>query len=169
MRTTHLARRERGASLLVALIFLVIMAMLGVTVANVTNMQERMAGGTRDRDLALQAAEAALRDAENRLQVQAFRDAVQAFDPANGNDVAFWDACFAGTAAPCETASRYEPETELPGAGAPGALAEQPQYVIERKVPDGTIQIFRITARAVGGTEDAVVILQSEIGFSTPP
>lgn len=155
-------RHQRGASLLVALVFLVIMAMLGITAANVTSLQERMAGHTRDRDLALQAAEAALRDAEQRLADAAFRAAAVAFVATNANDADFWDSCFAGTAAPCAT--KYTPATPLPTSGA-GAVAAQPQFVMERKPDVGTTEVYRVTARAVGGTLDAVVILQAEFGI----
>lgn len=160
------ARHERGASLLVALIFLVIMAMLGVTVANVTSLQERMAGHTRDRDLALQAAEAALRDAEARLADATFRGAASAFDPTDANGDAFWETCFAGTAVPC--AVKYTPTTTLPTSGA-GAVAAQPRFVLERKADIGSTQIYRVTARSVGGTADAIVILQAEFGYTPPP
>jgi type IV pilus assembly protein PilX len=174
MRIGPQLRRERGASLLIALIFLVIMAMLGVTVANVTTMQERMAGHTRDRDLALQAAEAALRDAEAKLQDAAFRSSTTAivdYDPTLGNDSAFWEKCFEDKTSPCLVATQHEPERALPEAGSPGALAGQPKYVVERKPVDGTTEIFRVTARAVGGSEDAVVILQAEFGIAAaaPP
>ncbi len=54
--------RERGAILLVALLFLVILTMLGVTAMTGPTMEERMAGNARDSSIALQAAEAALRD-----------------------------------------------------------------------------------------------------------
>jgi type IV pilus assembly protein PilX len=158
--------RERGASLIVSLIFLVVLAMLGVTIAGVTGLEERMASGTRDRDLALQAAEAALRDAEVKLADPVFRGgAFPAFDPERANSAEFWDECFETNAPPC--AAPEEPATNLP-TGA-GALVEQPQYVIEKKNPVGTTQIFLITARAAGGSPDAIVVLQAEFGYTPPP
>jgi type IV pilus assembly protein PilX len=157
--------RQTGASLLVSLVFLVIMAMLGVTVANVTSLQERMAGHTRDRDLALQAAEASLRDAEERLADSTFRAAATVFNELNGNDAAFWEACFtaATPADPCLVT--YTPTHALPLTG-PGAVAEQPQYVLELKT--GTPDIYRVTARGVGGTAEAIVILQAEFAYVPP-
>lgn len=155
--------RQRGASLLVALIFLVIMAMLGVTAANVTNLQERMAGHTRDRDLALQAAEAALQEAETRLNDATFRAAAEGFDETRGNDDAFWETCFNGSAAPCVT--KYTAVTGISTSGA-GAVAEAPKYVLEQKDSIGTTEIYRVTVRSVGGSTDAVVILQAEFGFT---
>jgi type IV pilus assembly protein PilX len=158
-------RREHGATLMIALVFLVIMALLGVTVANVTTMEERMAGHTRDRDLALQAAEAALRDAETRLgdatDGPAFRAAAIPFVATRGNDSAFWEDCFKGSAAPCT--NKLSLTKTLP-TGA-GAVAEEPKFILERKPDSGTTQIYRVTARGVGGTANAVVILQAEFGY----
>jgi type IV pilus assembly protein PilX len=167
MKTHHMPRQQRGASLLIALIFLVMMAMLGVTVANVTNLEERMAGNTRDRDLALQAAEAALRDAERRLSVEAYRAGPwPAWDATRANDAQFWEECFADNTAPC--AAPQDMEVELPSGTDPGALDTQPQFVIETKPDSGTTKVFRVTARAVGGSPDTIVVLQAEFGH-TPP
>jgi hypothetical protein len=60
--------RQRGAILVTSLLLLLILTVLGVAMMKMTNMQERMAGNTRDLNLALQGAEAALRDGEERLR-----------------------------------------------------------------------------------------------------
>jgi type IV pilus assembly protein PilX len=164
-------RRERGASLVVALIFLVIMAMLGVTVAGMTGLEERMASNTRDRDLALQAAEAALHEAELRLADSAFRAGiVPAFALSRANSAAFWETCFTGNlpAATCASAYIFEPDSSraLPTDNAAGAVAEQPKFLIERKPDVGTTQVFLVTARAVGASRDSIVVLQAEYGYT---
>ncbi len=157
-------RHETGASLMTALIFLIVMAMLSVTLANVTTLEERMAGNTRDRDIALQAAEAALRDAEQRLSDAAFRaTGFPAFVATNENSAAYWEDCFRLPAPPCNTAQ--EPVQKLPTLG-PGAVSRQPRFVIERKPTVGTTEIYRVTARAVGGDEDTIVVLQTELGVT---
>ena len=56
--------RQNGAALVTGLIFLVILTLLGVTAMQTSIMEERMAGNARDRNIAFQAAEAALRNAE---------------------------------------------------------------------------------------------------------
>lgn len=58
---------ERGAVLIVALLFLVMLTLLGVTAMTSTTMEERMAGNSRDAGIAFQAAEAALRDGRRDL------------------------------------------------------------------------------------------------------
>jgi type IV pilus assembly protein PilX len=61
------ARRQQGAALIMGLIFIVVLTVLGVTAARMAGLEERMAGNMRDRALAMQAAELALRDAERDI------------------------------------------------------------------------------------------------------
>jgi type IV pilus assembly protein PilX len=67
LRASTPPQRQRGAVLIVALLFLVILTMLGLTAMSGTTMEERMSGNTRDINIALQAAEAALRDARRDI------------------------------------------------------------------------------------------------------
>ena len=60
-------QRQSGVVLFVALILLLILSMLGVTVARMQTVEERMARNENNRQLAEQAAEAALRNAEGVL------------------------------------------------------------------------------------------------------
>ena len=59
--------RQRGSTLIVALVFLLAMTLIGVTAMQGTTQQESMAGNLRQRNLAFQAAEAALRNGESLL------------------------------------------------------------------------------------------------------
>ena len=61
-------RRQRGAALLTGLIFMVILTLLGITAARMAGLEEKMSGNMRDRSLAMQAAEMALRDAERDIR-----------------------------------------------------------------------------------------------------
>lgn len=51
---------QQGVVLVVGLMFLLLFTLLGVTAGSSTNLQERMAGNTRDRELAFESAECAL-------------------------------------------------------------------------------------------------------------
>jgi type IV pilus assembly protein PilX len=158
-------KHSRGSSLLVALVFMVIMAMLGIAIANVSILEERMAGNTRDRDLAFQAAEAALKSAEAQLQSAAVRGAAVAYD-INRNNTAYWETCFTTSVSPCTAANTHTPTTALPTSGS-GAIAAQPKFIVESKTPTSPpTEIYRVTVRGVGGTADAVVILQAEFNFT---
>lgn len=57
-------RDQRGVSLVIVLILLIVMSVLGIAVLRSSSMQERMSANLRDRNLAFQAAETALRVAQ---------------------------------------------------------------------------------------------------------
>jgi len=151
---------QRGVTLILALIYLAILMLLGVTVAQTTSMEERMAGNTRDRDLALQSAEAALEDARTDLlgylanPFDGSTPGLIAFDSANANDSAYWNAY---DWADASQEADIDLDMEL--------IAEMPKYVIEKLPVVATTQRFRITARGVGSSTNTAVILQA--GYET--
>jgi type IV pilus assembly protein PilX len=156
-------RPQQGSALIVAMVLLLVMTLLGVTAVRNTTLQERMAGNLRDSNLAFQAAERALRDGETFL-----RGAVlPAFTDANGlltmqedaGQPAFWNA--------------YDWDGNSRTAAGVLEVARDPFYVIEElpPVPDEggserfgplpDIGFYRVTAQGVGGSVDAVAILQT--------
>jgi type IV pilus assembly protein PilX len=78
------SRKQRGAILIVALIFLLVMTVLILASVRGTVMQERMAGNLYDRSLAFQAAEAALREGERFVLESAPKPSAAGCD-SNGN------------------------------------------------------------------------------------
>lgn len=145
----HLPDAQRGVTLIVALIFLAILSLLGVTVAQTTQLEERMAGNTRDRDLAFQATEAALRWAST--QNMETLSAGATINNANNDDAAFWNAF------------NWAGATQLtPAEITVNGLVAYPQLVVEQR---GTDPRYRVTARGVGSNANTVVILQAEYQF----
>jgi len=63
-RSNPALNQQSGGVLIVSLILLLVMTLLGVTAMQSNILEEKMAGNYRDQNLAFQAAEAALRDAE---------------------------------------------------------------------------------------------------------
>ena len=63
-RSIHPISEQRGATLAIVLIFLVLVTLIGVTAMTTTTLEEKMAGNLKDQNLAFQAAESALRDAK---------------------------------------------------------------------------------------------------------
>lgn len=55
---------QTGAVLPISLVMLLLLTLIGVTGSQVTGLEEKMAGNMRDKNIAFQAAESALRDAE---------------------------------------------------------------------------------------------------------
>jgi type IV pilus assembly protein PilX len=81
MKNCTLRKDQSGVVLFVALMLLLILSMIGVTVARMQTVEERMARNENNRQLATQAAEAALRYAEYQL-LNAPPEAVFAGDTA---------------------------------------------------------------------------------------
>ena len=167
IRVGEIRRHERGAALIIALLLLLLMTVLGVSAMRTSTLQERMAGNVRDSNLAFQAAEAGLRSGEAMLDAAS----IPPFTGSSGlldvpkdaaGQAAYWNAFdWAGN-------SRVVTVT---------GVATSPQYVIEDMSSVGAAScsdcsvvlgqayadtgFYRITARAVGGSTDAVAILQT--------
>jgi len=60
-------RHQRGVALLIALVFLLMLTLLGLTSSNVAVMQERMAGNLTQSNQAFQLAESALKAVESQV------------------------------------------------------------------------------------------------------
>ncbi|HNA02811.1 MAG TPA: PilX N-terminal domain-containing pilus assembly protein [Rhodocyclaceae bacterium] len=160
---------QRGAALVVALIFLIVLTVIGIGVVGTTTTEEKLARNFRDLDIAFAAAEAALRDAE--IRINGYWD-----KPAKPVDpYAFNTTCTDGlcdcTYAKCDALApiqdRYSmteaPSAEL-GAGTTGTpaiamVAQQPRYYIENtcaKIPGESVSkpgcstIYRITSIGFG-------------------
>jgi len=89
-------RQQQGATLVVGLIFLAVLTLIGVTAARVSGLEERMAGNLRDRAVALQAAEMALRDAERDIMLTGAPGTAR---PRALSQMSFASDCGAGGAA----------------------------------------------------------------------
>lgn len=61
-------RRNSGFILIITVMFMAILLIFSISTLNMNVMQERMVGNSKDQNLAFQAAEAALRDAETDIQ-----------------------------------------------------------------------------------------------------
>jgi type IV pilus assembly protein PilX len=140
----------------VALVFLLLMTMLATTAMRGTTMQERMAGNARDWNVAFQAAETALREAEDFLFQN---DALPQFNDSAG----FYSVNSPGRPVwhvenPSDGNGYVESDTLLPG------VARQPRYFVEELstvrpagmeteagTPPEEVFYFRITVVGYGG------------------
>lgn len=159
--------RQQGAALITGLIFLVVLTMMGITAARMSTLEERMAGNLRDRALAMQAAELALRDAERDILNSGRISGISNFVAACTNGL-----CYNGPAGfpnpvwttVSMTAAPSVAHGTFTGAGGIQGFPVQPRYLIEgiRKTPPGSGETFfyRITVRAQGMNANTVVWLQ---------
>ena len=183
MKNKHLHRQARsaqGASLIVVLMILVIVSLLGVGGAQIALMSERGARNDRDMQMAWQAAEAALIDAE--LDMTTARTA-----EINGKSkIAFIQGC--GTTGRsiglCDTnltrpewltvdfsdTSSSAPTVQFGAftgrSFATGGIgiqpAQAPRYLIEimQDPSDSSAYIYRVTAMGFGPRADIQAVLQ---------
>lgn len=179
----------RGFSLLVVLLMVLVLSLLALGAMNSSIVQERMVGNARDRAVALQAAEATLRDAET--DIEANPDAASGFSEActNGLCIAPSDTASGPRSSPqwqsidwAANTRAYGSRTLAPALLGPDntALASQPRYFVERlpTLPPAVgssacvgggcgsaaterARAYRITVRASGFRASTVVMLQS--------
>ena len=162
--------RERGAVLVVALLMLLVMTVLGVTAMNMSRMEERMAGNSRDINLAFQGAEAGLRDAEERLRVRTLKPSLCSAAPCEIFDknilptdmrnttTAWWttNGREYGTAATQEvTESTRDPLIVAE------ELEKEPDSLTIGHAPVEGRYFYRISASSTGATSTAVAIVES--------
>lgn len=187
-RQGRMLSNQRGATLLVGVIFLIVLTLLGISAASISALDERMARNLRDRNIAFQAAEAALRDARNDiLKVRKLSGYTGAsatcngsgfkglcLPAASGNQV--WSDYFAdsnsdkyieyGEVTGLSTAQKFSLSPNL------GGVTAQPRYLIE-VLPDpnkkdslkvGPIKVlYRITSIGYGSNDGTSVLLQEVI------
>lgn len=178
--------RECGAILVVSLIMLLLVTVLGLSTIGTTTMQEKMAANTRDKDLAFQAAELALKVAEKALEEEELT--ALDFTPECGNglcsphatsaNVMRWedpDICGSG-----EDIWSCDKSRTVGGADAVDLSnhSQAPQYFIEiladldtgdhlnignigDSVHSEEATVYRITAIGYGGSTTSQAVLQS--------
>lgn len=150
---------QSGVVLAISLIMLLLLTLIGFSALQSTGLEEKMAGNMRDRNLAFQAAEAALRDAEGDIKnvaknalprVSGVTNASVDCGTANGASTASdsddglcysYPGSYPGANSnpptwPTETMMKAVPSVSygtftgaVPITGIP--LAQQPRYIIE--------------------------------------
>jgi type IV pilus assembly protein PilX len=184
-----LYKSQTGVVLVISLIMLLMLSMIGITGMQTTGLEEKMAGNMRDSNIAFQAAESALVAGETVLA--AAKPAISITCPgaptgyylpldagcdggAPDNKPVWESINWSASANPLKTVEY--PDT----AGNFTGLSAKPRYIIELlpgtvcrdsggtrvvvtpcTAPNATYKTYRITSRATGGTESAVVMLQS--------
>lgn len=162
---------QQGVALVLALVFLVILTIMGLAAMGTTSLEEKMAGNAKDRNLAFQASETALLAGENWINAQINK-------PGFPNNAA-------GLYLPSATATPVWDDTSLNWSGTSNLVvysgglqkvSTQPKYIVEdlgevpevggSKVLPGAYKgkgntVVRVTARGTGGTNAAQAMVQS--------
>jgi type IV pilus assembly protein PilX len=167
---------QRGVVLIVALIMLLTMTIVSVGAMSTSTLEQKMTANLRDRQVAFQAAEAALREGERFAESHALQESD--FNATCTGGSGGQCLCTKTTPSPCpeywtdstlnvwETSGRYKSYTNTQLGDAPA------KYIVEYRgniciggVPctatTSDPQMFRITAVGYGQTTGAKVMLQS--------
>lgn len=185
-----LRNRQHGATLVTSLMILVMITILGLASMRTATLEERMARYSREQQVAFQAAEATLRDAERDLSDPTSArfgviSGMTGFDancntgtpfannvrglciPASVGTVPVWRASMNDqTAIPF---GQYTPNNPLPAGGVAG-VARQPRYLVEGistpivggSLKPGSIKVkYRVTAQAFGPSLNTEAWVQS--------
>ena len=167
---------QRGTALVMTLVILLLLTMLGITAINTSTLEERMAGNTKDQNLSFQAAETALRAAENWVQSTTAatqlntNNASGIYDSTIAAATDLWDVI------DWSSTNNLVAYPNLPGGPAvTGGLNEvndQPKYIIEKiniePLSPGTRITVRITARGTGASDTTVSMVQSTYTVTYP-
>jgi type IV pilus assembly protein PilX len=186
-----LFKSQCGVVLVVSLIMLLLLTLIGLSAMQSTGLEEKMAGNMRDRNIAFQAAEAALRDAESDISSTAATPRISGLSNFSADcgagttsDTTDNGLCYNGAAGfPGATGSTLTWPTENMMTAAPSVaygsftgvtqlssnLTAQPRYIIEglQGTPgtdcdrSGGAFCYRITVRAQGINVNTVVWLQT--------
>ena len=144
---------QRGVVLIVALVVLLVLSLLGISGMQNTVLEERMAGNMYDRNLAFQAAEAALRAGE--LAVLA------------GTTVSY---DVAGINAPTDLGDDANwPTTAIKHTTSLAGLSAAPEYIFETQHALPPLEadqplsapLVKVSSRGTGRNGTSVVVLQS--------
>ncbi|POP53848.1 pilus assembly PilX family protein [Zhongshania marina] len=159
---------QRGAALIVSLVFMLILTIIGAASMQSATMQERMAGNARNVEQAFQAAEAALRQAEDELS----QTSVGPFNGSGG--LYLWCADPTDSRVACKAPDWKD--RDLKGWKAVAAdtvvgVSQQPDYIIEElntfadssaaldSDKMSTMAFYRVTARGYGSSDRSMVVL----------
>ena len=172
VRVRNAQRQERGVALLLCLLMLILVMLLGVSAAQLSLQGEKAARGQRDREVAFQAAEDALADAERDIQT----GGGEVVDSACG-EAPVWQRVDLSGAVDGDCTVTYGAATGAEMQTGQGfAPFKKPRYLIERtechhpgedaSAAATPSYCYRVTAIGFGSKPATEVVLQSV--FSKP-
>ena len=178
-------KAQKGVVLIMSMVILFAMTLIGISSMNTTSLEERIASNNRDRQIAFQAAEAALRQGERDTKNPtdtAFTTANYLTDCPDGlcdcgdisvGCVTYWvdDVPTKSDVAWNISSTHRTYSTLLNGVTTPAKyILEFMGYVCPTSASctpaAGDPKIFRVTALATGRTNSSKVMLQSTIQVS---
>lgn len=173
----HLPKSQRGAALIMALVFLVILTILGVTAMSGASLEEKMAGNLKEQTVAFEAAETAVTSGEGVLAALTEMPKILPGSVATtiyDGEAGWYDV---KTGAIEWKTHSWSASTGSANYSGLTNVYTQPKYIIEETalIENGSLRVptdyianrptgkvfYRITGRGTGGTDAAQAIVQS--------
>jgi Tfp pilus assembly protein PilX len=182
-------KQQSGVAMIIGLIILLLLTIIMIAAMRVTSLEERMAGNLRNHNIAFQAAESALREAEASIVdlKNAPRGTVEVPNPLRPFSIDDWryqnptgPVCVQGLCitnkpdlglsgdSPLEPDEIDSMDFKVAATGIVDSIKYEPEYIIEYIGKQASTDenrpfiFFRITAKGWGGDErKSVVQLQS--------
>lgn len=169
MTKQNLSHSQRGAVLIISLIILVILTSLAVSVMQGSVIEHKLATHQRDTTTAIQAAEIAMRTAENLLKNTQNPLLWDDFENAQ-NNAGLYPETPPGTSEPWTQKATWSGDGSIVVNVDASLYAQAPRYIIERigEIETGPdlnnpqkIRMVRITAIGYGSSARSRIMLQA--------
>ena len=171
---------QQGFVLAVSLVFLVVLTLLALAMFRSFGLQERIAGNTRDKERAFEAAQSALQFGEWWLsQGTGGSTGTVCNSVVNANTAGAMHLCSNALTTPSTPpwAARFEyvpPNMTVAGGGGLAASGDinyqgKPALYISYLglSPDGLAQLYQVSAYGYGGNADTAAVVQSTYEMKT--
>ena len=180
---TTTKHNQSGIALAIALVFLLLMTIIGVSAMSSSALQEKMAGNLKDKHWSFSQAESGITEGE-RVICEDYPGRIPAIDPSVTTDGLYrtsttgdpvWNTVDWSAAGTDYFTHAGWPGNNYLSDPAIQFMAEPAKFIIEevQEVTDGlkgsfgysntgkSRMLYRVTSRGVGGTANAVTMLQS--------
>lgn len=166
--------KQRGVSLIIALVMLVVLTLIGVSSMNTAIVELKMAGSAQQQGIALNRADELLRVGEDR--VQAIVDDAAAFDftiPDDGyylqtDNINVYDIDWAGQGLTSIEGDTSDDVYVIEYMGAQPIPGESQKVGTDGRIIGGAVHTNRITSRSLA-SKNALRLVQSIYVTSSPP
>jgi len=182
--STTTKHNQSGIALAIALIFLLLMTIIGVSAMSTSALQEKMAGNLKDKHWSFGQAESGITEGD-RVLCEVYTGRIPAIDPGNVTDGLYrtsitgdpvWNTVdWSASGTDYFTHPSWGPSNMYLSDPTKQYVAEPAKFIIEevQEITDGikggfgysntgkSRMLYRVTSRGVGGTANAVTMLQS--------
>lgn len=167
----NIAYSQKGAVLITSLIVLLLLTIIGVSSMRSSIMEEKMAQNARDQLTAFEAAEAAMRDADDRID--ALRDLPSTCDTLSSDCAVYWKNALDDLSSYDQSWWTSDSHSHEISDSISDARTD-PRYIVEllnferdslregHEVGGGQM-FFRVTASGTGTSDAAQTIVQSTV------